>query len=117
MVVGAPFDGPNKHGAVYVYYGTRDGIENNYRQVRILTSLAATLISDSFLEIPIALGGSAETGLHPASSLARTKQSKAKQKKDKTKQNKTKQDKTKQNKSNNNNILIYCVDIPLVMYT
>lgn len=33
FAVGAPYDGPNGRGAVYIYYGSKDGIRKKYGQV------------------------------------------------------------------------------------
>lgn len=33
VMIGAPYEGHNDSGAVYVYYGTKNGIEHKYRQV------------------------------------------------------------------------------------
>lgn len=33
FAVGAPYDGPNGRGAVYIYQGTKDGIKREYTQV------------------------------------------------------------------------------------
>ncbi|EDO49372.1 predicted protein [Nematostella vectensis] len=32
VVVGAPYGGPDRRGAVYIYHGTKDGIDTKYRQ-------------------------------------------------------------------------------------
>ena len=34
VVIGAPYEGSNSTGAVYVYYGSKYGIEAQYRQVK-----------------------------------------------------------------------------------
>ena len=34
LVVGAPYDGPEHSGAIYIYLGTSEGISKNYAQVR-----------------------------------------------------------------------------------
>lgn len=33
LVVGAPYDGPNNRGAIYIYLGSIDGILKKYAQV------------------------------------------------------------------------------------
>lgn len=33
IAVGAPYDGPNNHGAVYIFYGSRSGLKSEYDQV------------------------------------------------------------------------------------
>nr|CAH7714873.1 unnamed protein product [Callosobruchus chinensis] len=33
FAVGAPYDGPNGNGAVYIYYGSRDGVHKKFGQV------------------------------------------------------------------------------------
>lgn len=33
IAVGAPYDGPDELGAVYIYHGTREGIRKKYSQV------------------------------------------------------------------------------------
>ena len=35
LVVGAPYDGPEHRGAIYIYLGTPEGISKNYAQVRL----------------------------------------------------------------------------------
>ena len=33
VAIGSPYDGPDRRGAVFIYHGTQEGIESNYRQV------------------------------------------------------------------------------------
>lgn len=33
FAVGAPYDGPNERGAVYIYHGSRTGVREKYSQV------------------------------------------------------------------------------------
>lgn len=36
VIIGAPYEGHNYSGAVYVYHGTKNGIEHKYRQVKYI---------------------------------------------------------------------------------
>jgi len=36
LVVGAPYDGPDHQGAIYIYLGTAEGIGKSHAQVRLL---------------------------------------------------------------------------------
>lgn len=33
FAVGAPYDGPNERGAIYIYHGSRTGVREKYSQV------------------------------------------------------------------------------------
>ena len=33
LVIGAPYDGPNNKGAIYIYLGTSEGISKKHAQV------------------------------------------------------------------------------------
>ncbi|XP_048580238.1 integrin alpha-9 isoform X2 [Nematostella vectensis] len=43
VVVGAPYEGPNSEGAVYVYHGNKQGIQNRYQQKIFASSLSSSL--------------------------------------------------------------------------
>lgn len=56
FAVGAPYDGPNGRGAVYIYYGSKEGIRKKYGQVIYAEAIQSASVSLSTFGFSLAGG-------------------------------------------------------------